>query len=156
MIQVDYTALIAAAAALLGAAAGFMAKTRLADVIASPSSREETAVNKMAGLLERSSARDEKTIDQVFAMLDKAVDTVAKQTGALQQIALGIQGHERDSGLRWQHERDSSTAILKSLDDVKLSVDGLEQLVTDVTVEMLKSRRADQELKKQEGHGEPS
>lgn len=136
-------ALSAAAGALLVAAAKFLKDSRLGDVLTSSSEREETAVTKMADLLERKAQCDEKTTSELLKMLGKALDTVAQQTGALQQIAMGLQGHEQDSSIRWAQDRDTSERILREIDRVKVSVADLEKLVTDLALKILGTQNSE-------------
>lgn len=143
------TVIIGALATLAGAAAGFIVKSRLSDVIASGSVREETAVGKMAALLERNAARDEQVLQHLLSMLDKALDTVARQTGALQQVALALQGHEQDESLRWSQDRETSAQILKAVEDARAAVAGMERLVADLALQLLAERR-----RREEGSGD--
>jgi hypothetical protein len=129
-------ALSVAAGALLLKAAQFLKDSRISEVITSGSEREETAVAKMADL-------SEKTTSELLRMLGKALDTVAQQTGALQQIAMGLQGHEQDSSIRWAQDRDMSERILREIDSVKVSVADLERLVTDLALKILGTQNSE-------------
>lgn len=144
-------ALSAAAGAFLVATAKFIKDSKLGDVLTSSTEREETAVSKMAELLSRKADCDEKTLDRLLTMLDKALDTVAKQTGALQQIALSIQGHEQDENLRWSQDRDTSARIIKEIDTVKANVEDLGRLITDLALKILQDRN-----RQKESNGQPN
>ena len=145
-------AIIGGTTALVAAIIGI--NTPLGKRIVSGAAREETAVNKMASLLETSAARDEKREAQLLLMLDKALDTVAKLTGALPQIALQVQGHEQDATLRWTQDRESARRLESAIDEIKRDVSTLSKLVTDALVTVLERQRRHEQRDEQTGEGQ--
>jgi hypothetical protein len=137
----DQTAVAALVAAVVAVLTALFGKEAFGRLMLSGQGREDTAVKQMAGLLENSAARDAKTVDSLFSMLDKALDAVTRGTGALQGIALAMQGHEHDEGLRFAHDRETSQQILRELDGLAESLSGLGKLITDLALEILAERR---------------
>lgn len=133
--------LIGAVVALIGAVAAFIARSGLSSVIRSSSSREETAVEKMAGLLESSATRDEKREERLLIIIDKSMETVNRLTQSVTQMALQLQGHEQSENLRWSQDIDSARRIQATLDDIQETIDGLEALIADLALKLLEERR---------------
>lgn len=137
----DQPVIAVLAAAVVAVLTALFGKEAFGRWMLSGQSREDTAVNKMAALLEANAARDAKTVEALMAMLEKALDTVAKQTGALQQIAVGLQGHEQDENLRWSQSREMSERIVREVGRVREAVDDLMRLFTDLALKLLEDRR---------------
>jgi hypothetical protein len=91
------SALFAALAALLGAVAGFVAKTGLSNVITSGSERETTAVNTMA------------------EMLDKAIDGLVRMSVSTERMGSHLADHANVSNTQWQMNREMLQSIQREL-----------------------------------------
>lgn len=98
---------------LLGALGGFLAKSRLSDVIVSGSEREKTAVSTMAGIL------------------DKAMDGLVRMSVSVESMAGALAGHERDSNLRWQTERDLLRAIQADVTEMRQRHETLVRVLSE-------------------------
>ncbi len=137
----DQPVIAALAAAVVAVLTALFGKEAFGRLLLSGQRREDTAVDKMAALLEQSAARDARTVEALMAMLEKALDTVAKQTGVLQQIAVALQGHEQDENLRWSQSREVSERIVREVGRVREAVDELSRFVTDLALKLLADRR---------------
>jgi hypothetical protein len=92
------TALIAALTALLGGVGGFLAKSRLSDVIVAPHEREKTAVDTMA------------------SMLDKAIDGLVRMSVSTERMGSHLSDHSRVVDTQWAMSREM---LLSIQDDIK-------------------------------------
>lgn len=94
------TALIAALTAFLGGVGGFLAKSRLSDVIVAPHEREKTAVDKMASLL------------------DKAIDGLVRMSVSTERIGRHLADHASVADTQWQIIREMLQSIQADLEQL--------------------------------------
>jgi hypothetical protein len=134
------TAVVAALATLVTAAGVFMAKSRLSDVMASPSGREETAVDKMAALLDKLADFQSQREIRLFDLQDKALGTVATMTVAVKEVTMSIQGLDMRSRQDHLGMTEGNTAILASMENVSGQLESIGRLVSDLALEVIKER----------------
>lgn len=128
------TAILAAVTTLLTAAGAFMVKSRLGDVMASPSSREETAVQRMASLLDKLADFQNEREVRLFGLQDKALDTVVQMTAVIERLTTSIQVHESSTGERVQVLTGDHNEILICLRSVSAELAALTRAVENMTV----------------------
>ena len=136
------TAILAAVTTLLTAAGAFMVKSRLGDVLASPSGREETAVQRMASLLDKlANFQNEREI-RLFSLQDKALDTVVQMTAVIERLSTSIQAHEASTGDRVQVLTGDHNEILICLRSVAAELAELRRSVESMAVGVNRERDA--------------
>lgn len=141
------TAIISSLATLLMAAGAFMTKSKLSDVVASPSNREETAVDKMAELLDKLADFQAQRETRLFDLQNKALEAVGTMTVAVKEVTMSLQaldGRSRQDHLRMA---EGNTAILNSMQHVSGQLDTMGKLISDLALEVIKERAAIKEAK---------
>jgi hypothetical protein len=134
------TALLAALATLLTAAGAFMAKSKLSDVMASPSGREETAVDKMANLLDKLADFQNQREARLFDLQDKALETVGTMTLAVKEVTMSIQHHEIASLDKLSHLSGGQADILTCMQQITGQLESMGRLISDLALEVIKER----------------
>lgn len=141
------TAILAAVTTLLTAAGAFMVKSRLGDVMASPSTREETAVQQMASLLDKlANFQNEREI-RLLDSQDKALETVVRMTAVIEKLTVSVQSHDQSTGERVQILTGDHKEILTCLRSVTAELVLLRTAVEGMAVGMKRERDAIDEEK---------
>lgn len=137
---------------LLTAAGVFFVRSRLSDVVASGSKREETAVAKMADML---GTMAEAQINRELRMIDvtvKAIDTVGVLTQTVMDVAGHLQKHDISSAGRVEQMVRNQTDILTITAEVRDNLTDMGHLLSDVALQLLQEKRDRQNGKTKEGH----
>lgn len=134
------TVVITAITTLLAAAGAFMAKSRLGDVVASPSTREETAVDKMAELLDRLADLQSERETRLFDLQDKALETVGMMTMAVKEVTIAIQQHDTSTTRSVDTLDQGHAEILACMQRVVGQLEGIGGLIADLALEVIRGR----------------
>lgn len=125
-------AILVALGAFLGAAGGFIAKSRLGDVIASGAKREETAVEKMAEALGSMTADQQTRELKLIELHGKSLETVGTMSGAIQSFTLSLQAHEHDMSIIGQDGNAVAVRILESVTATQGDIREMAAILTDL------------------------
>jgi len=133
-------AVLASLTTLLTAAAGLFVKSRLGDVVASPSTREETAVAKMADLLDKLADFQAQRETRLFDLQDKAMETVGLMTMAVKEVTIAIQQHDSNTHKAVDVLDQGHGEILSCMERVVGQLEGIGGLISDLALEVIRGR----------------
>lgn len=137
-----WAVLITALGTLLGAAGGFFARSRLGDVLASKSKREETAVDHMAQTLGDMAKSQQEREFRLIGLQEKALDTVGTMSGAIQSFTLALQTHEHDMLELGEEGHNVGRQILESVAATQCDIREMAVILTDLAATIHNPRGA--------------
>ena len=129
-------AILVAFGTFLGAAGGFITKSRLGDVIASGSKREETAVENMAKALGSMTQAQQERELKLISLHGTALETVGKMSGAIQSFTLSLQAHEHDMLAVGEEGHNIALRILESVTTTQGDIRGMAVILADIAANM--------------------
>lgn len=126
--------LLVAFGTLLGAVGGFLARSRLGDVMVSGSKREETAVETMAQALKQLTGGSQDRELKLIGLQEKALDTVGQMSGAIQAFTLALQAHEHDMLELGETGHGIASEILESIRSTQVDVKEMAAMLADLAL----------------------
>ena len=133
-----WVVIIGAVTTLLGAVAGFIARSKIGDVIASGSKREETAVDNMAAVMKSMEKAQQEREFKLIGLQEKALETVGQMSGAIQSFTLGLQAHEKGMLKVGEQGHSLSSQILESVLVTQGDIREMAVMLTDIAANFAK------------------